>query len=278
MLPLTSEVRRQPRGPVGGQQSDGVGRQLVPRHRQRLDPQHFVGQEGLDGQTEVKRAVVGDVTARQQQQPDLYRAQRRGCGAWRRGSSSAARRCCACVARNALRLQAQSPESHVERDAGQKSKQRFFRPTDGSRGLLVAAEGCGVERREVHHPGRSLMGKKKVFQNQFSQKGPRALHVLNHGWWRLAVGGWRLAVGGWRLAVGNWRLVVVGGGWWLVIGGWWRLAVVGSWRLVAAGGWQRLVAGGWWLAVGGGWRLMGVGGWRLMGVGGWRLVVPWGGP
>ena len=45
-----------------------------------------------------------------------------------------------------------------------------------------------------------LNGKKKVFQNQFSQKSPRALHVLNHGWWRLvAVGGWRLAaVGGWR--------------------------------------------------------------------------------
>ena len=51
-----------------------------------------------------------------------------------------------------------------------------------------------------------------MFQNQFSQKSPRALHVLNHGWWRLAVGGW-------RLAVGNWRLVAVGG--------WWRLAVGG---------------------------------------------------
>ena len=50
--------------------------------------------------------------------------------------------------------------------------------------------------------GRSLTEKKKkekVFRYQFSQKSPRALHVLNHGWWRLvAVGGWReLAVGGW---------------------------------------------------------------------------------
>ena len=97
-------------------------------------------------------------------------------------------------------------------------------------------------------PGGSLTGKKKkVFQNQFSQKSPRALHVLNHGWWRLAVGGWQLATGGW------WRLVVVGGGWWLVIGGWWRLTVVGSWRLVAVGGWRRLVA---------------VGGWRLVAIGG----------
>ena len=90
-----------------------------------------------------------------------------------------------------------------------------------------------------------------MFWNQFSQKSPRALHVLNHvGSWRLAaVGGWQLATGGW------WRLVVVGGGWWLVIGGWWQLAVVGSWQLVAAGGW-RLAVGGWWrLAVGGWWSL-----------------------
>ena len=98
-----------------------------------------------------------------------------------------------------------------------------------------------------------LNGKKKSVPEQFSQKSPRALHVLNHGWWRLAVSGWR------RLAVGSWQLAV-GGGWWLVIGGWWRLVVddwwlvaVGSWRLVAAGSWQRLVAGGWWrlVAVGG---------------------------
>ena len=117
-----------------------------------------------------------------------------------------------------------------------------------------------------------LNGKKKVFQNQFSQKSPRALHVLNHGWWRLAVGGWRrLAVGSWQLAVGGgwWRLVVVGGGWWLVIGGWWRLAVVGSCRLVAVGGWRRLVAGGWRRLVVGGW-------WRLAVDGSWRLAV--GGP
>ena len=45
-----------------------------------------------------------------------------------------------------------------------------------------------------------------MFHNQFSQKSPRALHVLNHGWWRLAVGSWR------RLAVGSWQLAV-GGGW-----------------------------------------------------------------
>ena len=50
-----------------------------------------------------------------------------------------------------------------------------------------------------------LNRKKKVFRHQFSQKSPRALHVLNHGWWWLAVGGWRLAVGNWRLvAVGGW--------------------------------------------------------------------------
>ena len=101
-----------------------------------------------------------------------------------------------------------------------------------------------------------LNGKKKVFQNQFSQKSPRALHVLNHGWWRLAVGGW------WRLAVGDWWLVAVGSGWQLAVGRRWQLAAVGGWRLVAVGGW----------------RLVAVGGWRLMGVGGWRLVVPRGGP
>ena len=119
------------------------------------------------------------------------------------------------------------------------------------------------------NPGVSLTGKKKkVFRYQFSQKSPQALHVLNHGWWQLAVGGWqRLA---WQLATGGWwRLVVVGGGWWLAVGGWRRLAVVGSWRLVAAGGWRRLVAGGWWWLVVGGW-------WRLAVDGSWRLAV--GGP
>ena len=50
-------------------------------------------------------------------------------------------------------------------------------------------------------------GKKKCPVTQFSQKSPRAHHVL-------AVGGWRLAVGG-----GWWRLMAVGGGWWLGIGG-----------------------------------------------------------
>ena len=64
--------------------------------------------------------------------------------------------------------------------------------------------------------GRSLKKvEKKVFRNQFSQKSPRALHVLNHGWWRLAVGSWR------RLAVGSWQLAVGGGWWWLAaVGGW----------------------------------------------------------
>ena len=60
-----------------------------------------------------------------------------------------------------------------------------------------------------------LNGKKKVFRNQSSQKSPRALHVLNHGWWRLAVGGWR------RLTVGSWQLAVGGGWWWLAaVDGW----------------------------------------------------------
>ena len=88
--------------------------------------------------------------------------------------------------------------------------------------------------------GRSLTGKKKkekVFRYQFSQKSPRALHVLNHGWWRLAVGGWR------RLAaVGSWRLVVAGGWRRLVVGGWWRLAVGGSWRLAVGGPLGRSIA------------------------------------
>ena len=46
-----------------------------------------------------------------------------------------------------------------------------------------------------------------MFRNQFSQKSPRALHVLNHGWW---------------------QLVVVGGGWWwqVAVGGWWSLGAV----------------------------------------------------
>ena len=67
---------------------------------------------------------------------------------------------------------------------------------------------------EMRHSGRSLTEKKKVFRYQFSQKSPRALLVLNHGWWRLAVGGWR------RLAVGSWQLAVGGGWWWLAaVGG-----------------------------------------------------------
>ena len=108
--------------------------------------------------------------------------------------------------------------------AGHQTRQSMF---NASRRLSAVQGG---RRRHILHPfmkaGRSLTGKrnkKKVFRNQFSQKSPRALHVLNHGWWRLAVGSWRLAVGNWWLVAvgGGWRrLVVVGGGWWLVIGGW----------------------------------------------------------
>ena len=67
----------------------------------------------------------------------------------------------------------------------------------GPKGLQTTARSVDDRRSEARGV---LNGKKKVFQNQFSQKSPRALHVLNHGWW--------------RLAVGNWRLVAVGGGWW----------------------------------------------------------------
>ena len=64
-----------------------------------------------------------------------------------------------------------------------------------------------------------------MFRNQFSQKSPRALHVLNHGWWRLTVG----VGGGWRrLVVGDWWLVAVGSGWQLAVGRRWRLAAVGG--------------------------------------------------
>ena len=97
--------------------------------------------------------------------------------------------------------------------------------------------------------GVSLTEKKKK-SVPVSQKSPRALHVLNHGWWQLAVGGWRLAVGSWQLAVG----------------GGWR-------RLVAGGWWLEAVGSGWQLTVGRRWRLAAVGGWRLVAVGGWRLVA-----
>ena len=76
--------------------------------------------------------------------------------------------------------------------------------------------------------GRSLTGKKKGSFSQFSQKSPRAHHVL-------AVGGWRLVVGGWRLAVGGWGLVVDGSWQWLAVGGWSPLVVGGWWR------WRRLM-------------------------------------
>ena len=80
-------------------------------------------------------------------------------------------------------------------------------------------------------PGRMPRGvlNKKKKSVPVSQKSPRALHVLNHGWWQLAVGGWRrLAVGGWQLAVG--------GSWWLAVGGGWQLMGVGGWRLVVPWG------------------------------------------
>ena len=111
-------------------------------------------------------------------------------------------------------------------------------------------------------PGVSLTEKKKSVP--VSQKSPRALHVLNHGWWQLAVGGWR------RLAVGSWQLAVGGGWWWLAAVGGWRLVVGGSWQWLAVGGWSPLaVGGGWWRLVVGGW-------WQLAVDGSWRLAV--GGP
>ena len=66
-----------------------------------------------------------------------------------------------------------------------------------------------------------------MFLNGSVAKKPRAAHMFNHGWWRLAVGGWwRLAVGGWRLAVGGgWRRLGVGDCWLMAVGGWWRLVV-----------------------------------------------------
>ena len=94
------------------------------------------------------------------------------------------------------------------------------------RGTKVA----GLQRSWIESGPRIravLNGKKKVFRNQFSQQSPRELQVLNHGWWRLAVGSWQLVVGGgwwWLAAVGGWRLVV--GDWWLAVGGWWSLGAV----------------------------------------------------
>ena len=70
-----------------------------------------------------------------------------------------------------------------------------------------------------------------MFLNGSSAKRPCVAPMVNHGWWRWAIGGW--------------RLVAVGGSWW-------RLAVGDDWRL-AVDGWRRLVVGGWWqlVAVGG---------------------------
>ena len=76
-------------------------------------------------------------------------------------------------------------------------------------------QGCPYGERKGKEKSRAVLNgeKKKCSGTSFSTKSPRALHVPNHGWWRLAVGGWRrLAVGGWRrLAVGSWQLAVGGG-------------------------------------------------------------------
>ena len=126
---------------------------------------------------------------------------------------------------------------------------------------------CSIAHRRARFPApcpscrgvlkRGKKKKRKVFLYTIFPKRPRVAHMVNHGWWRLAVGG------DWRLAVGNWRLVAASGGWrWLVVGDWWLVAVGSGWR---------------W-AVGRRWRLAAVGGWRLVAVGGWWLVVPWGSP
>ena len=79
--------------------------------------------------------------------------------------------------------------------------------------------------------GRSLTGKKKVFQNMVFSKTTvcssyvQPWLVVIGGWWLVEIAGWRLVVGGWR------RLAAVGGSWQLVMGGWWRLAAVDGWRL-----------------------------------------------
>ena len=80
--------------------------------------------------------------------------------------------------------------------------------------------------------GRSLTGGGKCSLTQFSQKSPRAHHVLAVGCWRLAVGDSRL------VAVGDWGLVVDGGWQWLAVAGWLPLVVGG------VGGWWRLAVGG----------------------------------
>ena len=111
--------------------------------------------------------------------------------------------------------------------------------TNTADGFLLRAQSSAYtwKYKRYTHSGRSLAEKKRVFRNQFSQKSPRALQVLNHGWWRLAVGAWQLAVGGgwWRLVVGDWWLVAVGSGWQLAVGRRWRLAAVGGWQLVVGG-------------------------------------------
>ena len=98
-------------------------------------------------------------------------------------------------------------------------------------GVQNKPEICDLQRKRdgTREVLTEKKGKKKCSGTIFPKK---ALHVLNHGWWRLAVGGWRLAVGGWQL--------VVGGGWRLVVGSGWQLAVGRRWRLAAVGGWRSL--------------------------------------
>ena len=97
-------------------------------------------------------------------------------------------------------------QGREQRQAAAGAAAMRARALAGSRDGSTAATGTAVPFTAGCTMG-VLNGKKKVFQNQFSQKIPRALHVLNHGWWRLAVGSWQLAVGGgwwWLAAVGGW--------------------------------------------------------------------------
>ena len=61
----------------------------------------------------------------------------------------------------------------------------------------VADKGCEATDTLLGRGagGRAVLnGKKKVFRYTVfpkKKKSPRALHVFNHGWWRLAIGGWR---------------------------------------------------------------------------------------
>ena len=97
-------------------------------------------------------------------------------------------------------------------------------------GMLRHASTVGACWGAWRGAGRSLT-KKKCSSTPFSQKSPRAHHVL--------------AMGGWQLAVGEWRLVAVGGGWRrLVFGDWWLMPVGSGWRLAVGRRWRLAVGGG----------------------------------